>query len=314
MAFAAAGAQLKGMLKRVRLSQSTTSKLFNQGYKVVDSDGDDEQDKEASLLKACTECPHCNRQLETAVTRRRGGANAYLTYSGWATSIFLTLVLTWLVWYQDHGLKRQCFRELSSHSPLLQEVPDTLTETIRNGSIRWPSPYRGPPSPDVDRAWDRISMFRPLNIHLTDEEYLRIGKNPETAARNSIEYGGGYFLQPEFSHQLHCVNLLRKASHFKYSYYKQHDPDFRDKQETFEVHFDHCVEMLRQFVMCHADVGLVTAHWIEQRARPWPDFNTKQICRDFEGIWQWTVDHQLPEGAPMMPLKPDGAKALTSPP
>lgn len=72
--------------------------------------------------------------------------------------------------------------------------------------------------------------------------------------------------------------------------------------------------MLRQFVMCHADVGLVTAHWLERRDRPWPDFNTKQTCRNFDAIWQWTIDHQLPEGTPIMPLKPAGAKGLASPP
>lgn len=55
-------------------------------------------------------------------------------------------------------------------------------------------------------------------------------------------------------------NLLRKASYFKYPYYKTHDPDFSDKEATLKVHFDHCAEMLRQFVMCHADVTLVTAH------------------------------------------------------
>lgn len=31
-------------------------------------------------------------------------------------------------------------------------------------------------------------------------------------------------------------NLLRKASYFKYDYYKIHDPDFGDKEETFKVH------------------------------------------------------------------------------
>ncbi|RYP57813.1 hypothetical protein DL769_009263 [Monosporascus sp. CRB-8-3] len=199
-------------------------------------------------------------------------------------------------------------------SPLLSEVPNVLIESRRNGSIRWPSPYRGEPSYEVDKAWEEISIFRPLDYQLTDEEYLKVGISPETAARNAPEFGGGFFLQPEFSHQLHCVNLLRKASHFKYSYYKTHDPDFRDKDETFKVHLDHCVEMLRQFVMCHAEVGLVTAHWIQQRARPWPDFNTKQICRDFDGVLKWTREHQLPESAPMMPLKPEGAKALPSPP
>jgi len=157
-------------------------------------------------------------------------------------------------------------------------------------------------------------MFRPLNIKLNEEEYSEVGISPATAARNAPEFGGGYFLQSEFSHQLHCVNLLRKASYFKYNYYLSRDPDFKDKPKTFKVHLDHCVEMLRQLVMCHADVGLVTAHWIEQRERPWPDFNTKQTCRNFEGIWQWTVDHQMPEGTPMIPMKPAGAKALSSPP
>jgi hypothetical protein len=62
--------------------------------------------------------------------------------------------------------------------------------------------------------------------------------------------------------------------------------------------------------MCHADAGIVTAHWIEQRNRPWPDFNTKHVCKDFNGLLDWTRKNQLPEGTPYMPLKPVGAKAL----
>jgi hypothetical protein len=38
------------------------------------------------------------------------------------------------------------------------------------------------------------------------------------------------------------------------------------------------------------------------------------VCRDFSGLLDWIREHQLPEGAPYMPLKPAGAKALQSPP
>ncbi|OKL63126.1 hypothetical protein UA08_01258 [Talaromyces atroroseus] len=293
--------------------------LYNvfRGYNVIRADievlandvDDKDHESEPSRLFICSQCER--QQLRKPSKLRR---LAWILRSGWALSVILLFWLLVHLWLSDRGLQQKCFRETSSYTPLLGQVPDTLQEFRFNGSIRWPSPYRGPPSPDVDRAWEKISMFRPLNIPLTEKEFLNVGKSPETAATNPPEYGGGFFLQPEFSHQLHCVNFLRKASHFKYDYYKNHDPDFQDKEETFKVHLDHCVEMLRQFVMCHADIGVVTAHWIEQRARPWPDFNTMHTCRDFEGIWQWTVDHQMPEGTPMIPLKPVGAKALPSPP
>jgi len=39
-------------------------------------------------------------------------------------------------------------------------------------------------------------------------------------------------------------NLLRKASHFKYSYYRKHDPDFRDKDEVVKVHLGECLLFL----------------------------------------------------------------------
>lgn len=66
--------------------------------------------------------------------------------------------------------------------------------------------------------------------------------------------------------------------------------------------------------MCHADVGVLTNHFIAQRDLPWPDFNTPHVCRDFEAILEWTVHNQVPVFYPNPPLKPSGAKALAFPP
>ena len=72
--------------------------------------------------------------------------------------------------------------------------------------------------------------------------------------------------------------------------------------------------MLRQVIMCHADVGVLTNHYTEQRTLPWPDFNTPHVCRDFDAIYDWTIYNQVPDFWPYPPRKPEGAKALAHPP
>ncbi|KAK6072457.1 hypothetical protein SCUP234_09250 [Seiridium cupressi] len=151
---------------------------------------------------------------------------------------------------------------------------------------------------------------------IDSSEISSLTDEPETAVRHAPEYGGGLFVLPEFSHHLHCVDLMRKVSYFKFNHYKaRNDHDFIDNEHIFKTHIDHCIEILRQFVMCHADVGLVTSQWVAGHDNPWPDFNTKQVCRDFDRILAWTRLHEFPEGtAPMNPSKPEGAKSLDVPP
>jgi len=93
----------------------------------------------------------------------------------------------------------------SLQAPILEDLDPGLQEFRFNGSIRWPSPYRGPPSREVDAAWNRISIVRPLDLKISKEDFHKIGVNPDTAAVNAPEHGGGYFMVPEFTHQIHCV-------------------------------------------------------------------------------------------------------------
>lgn len=39
--------------------------------------------------------------------------------------------------------------------------------------------------------------------------------------RISPKYGGGYPVNVEGLHHLHCLNLLRKSSHWNYDFYKK---------------------------------------------------------------------------------------------
>jgi hypothetical protein len=51
--------------------------------------------------------------------------------------------------------------------------------------------------------------------------------------------------------------------------------------------------MLRQRLMCTADIGLVTGLWVEHYGEPYPDFSTRHQCRNFEKVQEWAKKHEL---------------------
>ncbi len=56
---------------------------------------------------------------------------------------------------------------------------------------------------------------------------------------------------------------------------------------------DHCADMLRQKLMCDADVGIITYNWLKNHYAPHPNFNVQHQCRDFDAVLQYALDHQI---------------------
>lgn len=121
------------------------------------------------------------------------------------------------------------------------------------------------------------------------------------------------------SYSLQCLNLLRMGIHQDYYMQEAHKPEiFRDRPWTIKLHFgtsiasrltsccpigsladhtttDHCIEMLRQNIMCNADVGIIPHHWIKQSPDPFANFNTWHKCRDIGSVERWIEEHAIPE-------------------
>ena len=70
-------------------------------------------------------------------------------------------------------------------------------------------------------------------------------------------------------------------------YYKTRAMEFSDKPETVRMHLDHCIEILRLVLMCNADAGLLTYRWVKGHDEPFPNFNTRHRCRNFESLVEW---------------------------
>ena len=75
--------------------------------------------------------------------------------------------------------------------------------------------------------------------------------------------------------------MLRKAVYREYYY---PEGGFSLKHWT---HLSHCIDILRQNLVCHADVEVHTYNWVETQRYPFPDFNIRRQCRDHGAVVEW---------------------------
>ncbi|KAH6716956.1 hypothetical protein BKA61DRAFT_718630 [Leptodontidium sp. MPI-SDFR-AT-0119] len=77
-----------------------------------------------------------------------------------------------------------------------------------------------------------------------------------------------------------------------FDYYQNLNPGWA-KRPLLTQHADHCIDMLREVLMCQSDTGLITYHWVKNFSTPMPDFSTPHSCRDPEVVLRWTRDNEF---------------------
>lgn len=138
-------------------------------------------------------------------------------------------------------------------------------------------------------------------IGLTPTELSLIGGSPHSV-RLPPESGGGYMAYLSSHHQLHCLYLLHQSLH--QSYYSSRSVVWELSAARRLSHWDHCVEALRQAVVCTADATVFTHDWYEGIAVPVANDHNKRRCADWDGHVRWQAERQVP--APRTPVKKTG--------
>lgn len=44
--------------------------------------------------------------------------------------------------------------------------------------------------------------------------------------------------------------------------------------------------------MCNADMTVYGQYWVKDIDRPFVDFNTKHMCKDFDALTGWIAEHE----------------------
>ncbi|KAI0910067.1 hypothetical protein F4823DRAFT_387654 [Ustulina deusta] len=135
------------------------------------------------------------------------------------------------------------------------------------------SPFIGEPRPELDQAWSRL--LRSTMVMISDEEMRRMNKTSI-----SMKDGSGYLGYLEAHHMLHCVKRLYQFQH------QDAYPELRDIGTFSLKHHDHCLEVLRQGIMCNADVSVNTFFW-ENKYKIKGDRSGARKCTNWDSIQAW---------------------------
>jgi len=151
-----------------------------------------------------------------------------------------------------------------------------------DGNLDKPTPYRGPPSDELDAAWGELLSHS--SIRLTEDALRRMNRTSIKLADGSGEYMG----ELNVFHHIHCLKYVRDYLHYDY-----YEPTHQFEAANLLDHIDHCIDDIRQTLMCHADLTVVTYDWIPNYRKPWPNFAVEHECVNWERLAEWAREHSF---------------------
>ncbi|ETI25972.1 hypothetical protein G647_02749 [Cladophialophora carrionii CBS 160.54] len=188
----------------------------------------------------------------------------------------LLLALTWMF----ASFKS---REVPSLYSPAEVAVEYETVVFHNNFWEDRTPYQGPPTDEVDMAWD--ALYKDVGVIKVDGRTARQVPNMTLPIPGEED---SYILGIEVFHQLHCLNSIRKGL---YPDRYQETKDMSDNEKRlYWIHIEHCVDSIRQTIQCYSDIN--TIPWVisPRHHRPAPDAHTTHMCRRFDKIQEWAKE------------------------
>lgn len=138
------------------------------------------------------------------------------------------------------------------------------------------------------------SVYPDGMISATKEDIEKV-QHPDWSAQFPPEAGGGYIAATIGTHQIHCLHYIWQ------DHYMDYFPKTQDKKqrvpELYELHYEHCVDYIRQSLMCQFDTGIIPYNWVLDHQNPTPNANTHHKCVDWSALQGWleTRKVEIPE-------------------
>lgn len=196
--------------------------------------------------------------------------------------------------------------DLLDLNPQVKAVNGTLFPAREQPSIA-----RQSPNPEAEAVWEEWELTRVLPV--TAAQIRSMGKDPSTVAKLEDAIWGlgddAYASTLDVYHQLHCLNYLRKLIYP--DHYNRSEFHHADHPGYFEIHMNHCVDILMQAIQCSGNVNLIMMNWVETQDYPFPDMSINRQCVDFEKLTQWRQESTIDmDKYVRVMMKPVGVKEM----
>ncbi|PMD63757.1 uncharacterized protein K444DRAFT_626451 [Hyaloscypha bicolor E] len=154
------------------------------------------------------------------------------------------------------------------------------------------TPYMGFPTNETDKLWE--NLYDSLAVSKISKSEAKLLHHPTLRIPGTEDY----LVQLDVFHQLHCLDDLRMLL------YPERFPGLEELKDESGVinrdghefrHWvspDHCIDALRQTIMCHSDVSPVSWHLnMPKRNVIIPQLSTTHTCRNFTKIQEWAMEN-----------------------
>ncbi|RGP72661.1 multidrug resistance [Fusarium longipes] len=200
---------------------------------------------------------------------------------------------------------------VSPEAPMHEAIE--LVEYDFNHDFDVGSKYRGPPTPELEEAWDKLWRFDPVPFpesklsHVNRTGGFRNGKEKlarlgDVKQNVTEDERGPIAANFEVFHQIHCLNYLRQYT-WRDWYFNHPDKviipkDMLASDVGVRIHADHCIDYLRTTLMCHGDTTpFFTIIDASQPMGARGDFSAHHRCKDFGKLQDWNRKHGVSFGS-----------------
>ncbi|KAL9064414.1 MAG: hypothetical protein Q9161_008891 [Pseudevernia consocians] len=128
-------------------------------------------------------------------------------------------------------------------------------------------------------------------ISVSADDILRIGHNL-TSVQYPESVGGGYLATAMGTHAIHCLHYIWQDHYIDIS------PEVQSQKaeipEMYERHYEHCVDYIRQYLMCKFDTTIMPFNWVLDHQNPTPNGNTIHKCVNWDFLQDWLKNRAVP--------------------
>jgi len=253
--------------------------------------GDSKQ--EYTPLENPSECSGCDgrQSLAASYSASKGHLSRGILLLGITSVIGLligVIISSWFIIYWTAPVQQRCglktdtlFGDVPWHEIVLSEEKAFVETDPYDG--RW-EPYRALNSNDTT-VWDDI--WPSAWVAVPDPSIAGHGggmKLKDSAVLPSLFESTSEGFVLAVMHQLHCVGNLKHAV-----------VEFENSGTStvpFE-HMHHCVEILRQAIMCHGDLTLERPDFEGPAYRDASGWGNVHFCRDWTRILDWVSENEI---------------------
>ncbi|KAH8813656.1 hypothetical protein DL96DRAFT_1757522, partial [Flagelloscypha sp. PMI_526] len=137
---------------------------------------------------------------------------------------------------------------------------------------------------EVDDAWKEL-YNKSLQVNRIPKSQASLLPNRTYPIAGDPE--GYYVMGLDVFHQLHCLNIVRMA------FRKERYLDYAT--ELSQDHVWHCVDAIRQSLMCNADISVNVWQWDDRHNKVMGRSTQAHQCHNFDKIRNWALEHTLPK-------------------